>query len=373
MLAALAGSAAAQTPAGFYVAAGIGANLPQSSTVEPRGAARNSLGTGNGTGNGNGNGEVRFEALPMGVIALGYGFGNGIRVELEGSLRVNTVDRASGFAALAPITQAQGQLWNWGAMANAYVDFNLGAEWIRPYAGLGVGYVHSELRDFRVAGNGQRLAIDSSDGNLGYQAILGAAFPIGGLPGLSATAEYRFLGTVGPEYTARIINTATGATTAGRAEVNPYHHAVLFGLRYAMGGAPPTPHMAPILAMPPMAAPPVAAAPVPVTRTFIVYFDLRSAALTTRARQLVAEAAQSARSGAGARIEVGGHADRSGTPQANMALSRRRAEVVAAELRRQGVRREDITVTAFGETQPAVPTADGAREPQNRRVEIVIR
>ncbi|MBX6747532.1 MAG: OmpA family protein, partial [Acetobacteraceae bacterium] len=72
-------------------------------------------------------------------------------------------------------------------------------------------------------------------------------------------------------------------------------------------------------------------------------------------------------------IEVAGHADRSGTPQYNMRLSRRRAETVAAELVRHGISRNEITIEAFGESRPLVPTADGVREPQNRRVEIVLR
>jgi outer membrane protein OmpA-like peptidoglycan-associated protein len=46
---------------------------------------------------------------------------------------------------------------------------------------------------------------------------------------------------------------------------------------------------------------------------------------------------------------------------------------VAAELVRRGVQRNIITVQAFGESRPLVPTADGVREPQNRRVEIVLR
>jgi OmpA-OmpF porin, OOP family len=46
---------------------------------------------------------------------------------------------------------------------------------------------------------------------------------------------------------------------------------------------------------------------------------------------------------------------------------------VAAELVRQGVSRNEIAITAFGESRPLVPTADGVREPQNRRVEIVLR
>jgi OmpA-OmpF porin, OOP family len=37
------------------------------------------------------------------------------------------------------------------------------------------------------------------------------------------------------------------------------------------------------------------------------------------------------------------------------------------------VNRGDIGISAYGETRPLVPTADGVREPQNRRVEIVLR
>jgi outer membrane protein OmpA-like peptidoglycan-associated protein len=39
---------------------------------------------------------------------------------------------------------------------------------------------------------------------------------------------------------------------------------------------------------------------------------------------------------------------------------------------RNGVPATAITVIGKGETQPLVPTADGVREPQNRRVEIVL-
>lgn len=59
--------------------------------------------------------------------------------------------------------------------------------------------------------------------------------------------------------------------------------------------------------------------------------------------------------------------------QYNQTLSRRRAETVAAELVRLGVAREDIVITALGESQPLVPTGPNVREPQNRRVEIILR
>ncbi|KAA5608707.1 OmpA family protein, partial [Rhodovastum atsumiense] len=72
-------------------------------------------------------------------------------------------------------------------------------------------------------------------------------------------------------------------------------------------------------------------------------------------------------------IEVAGHADRTGTARYNLGLSRKRAENVAAELVRNGVPRNAIAIQAYGDSRPLVPTAAGVREPQNRRVEIVLR
>jgi outer membrane protein OmpA-like peptidoglycan-associated protein len=63
---------------------------------------------------------------------------------------------------------------------------------------------------------------------------------------------------------------------------------------------------------------------------------------------------------------------RPGSEQYNLALSLRRAEAVKAAMIKQGVPASLIVVVGKGESQPLVPTADGVREPQNRRVEIVI-
>jgi len=70
---------------------------------------------------------------------------------------------------------------------------------------------------------------------------------------------------------------------------------------------------------------------------------------------------------------VNGYTDRSGTPQYNLRLSMRRARSVQAELIRDGVPRNVIDIHGYGETHPLVPTAPGVREPQNRRVEIILR
>ena len=63
----------------------------------------------------------------------------------------------------------------------------------------------------------------------------------------------------------------------------------------------------------------------------------------------------------------------SGTPKYNQGLSVRRAQAVAAELVKNGVPTNAITIQGFGDTHPLVPTGPGVREPQNRRVEIIIR
>ena len=62
---------------------------------------------------------------------------------------------------------------------------------------------------------------------------------------------------------------------------------------------------------------------------------------------------------------------RSGSDKYNLGLSKRRAEAVQQELERQGVGGGDIGIDWKGERDPLVPTPDGVREPQNRRVEIV--
>ena len=109
------------------------------------------------------------------------------------------------------------------------------------------------------------------------------------------------------------------------------------------------------------------------TCAFRSFFDWDRADLTDRARQIIAEAATNARTVSSTRIEVSGHADRTGTAVYNQRLSVRRAEAVAAELVRRGVTRNMITIQGFGFDRPLVPTAQGVREPQNRRVEIVLR
>jgi hypothetical protein len=117
--------------------------------------------------------------------------------------------------------------------------------------------------------------------------------------------------------------------------------------------------------------PPVAAVPSP-PREFTVYFDFDQYNLTADGRRVVDAAIAASRAGGPARIDVTGNTDLAGTNRYNLVLSRHRAQTVRDYLVAHGVDPGEIGINALGKTDPAVRTADGVREPRNRRVEIVV-
>jgi OmpA-OmpF porin, OOP family len=123
---------------------------------------------------------------------------------------------------------------------------------------------------------------------------------------------------------------------------------------------------------PPVAgAPPPSAAPPPPS-SYLVFFDWNStAALGPGASEVIQLAANAYRAGAPVTVQVIGYTDTSGSYRYNERLSVRRARAVAATLAQDGVPPGAMVVTGRGENDLRVPTPDGVREPQNRRVEIV--
>lgn len=105
---------------------------------------------------------------------------------------------------------------------------------------------------------------------------------------------------------------------------------------------------------------------------YMVFFDFDESDLTPEGRQIVQAAAEAARTDGYAQIVATGHTDTVGSAEYNQALSMRRAESVKAALVEMGVSADQITTRGVGQTQPLIPTGDGVREPQNRRVEIDI-
>ena len=309
--------------------------------------------------------STNFQTGAQGAINLGYAFGNGARVELEGDL----LDNKRGTKGNNTLTTSQSaHEKKLGAMFNALFDLDIGSPYIYPYLGAGVGY-QSVTRTVSKNIGGTNFAVNDSQGAMAEQAIGGLSFPKPGAVGLSVTADYRFMVVNG---TQNYTGTATtgGVTVPASFRVRDDHnHSVMFGLRYAFNVTPP-----PMPAAAPAPTAKIVAAPAPApARSYLVFFDWDRAELTTRAQAIIAEAAKNATHVANTRIDVAGHADKTGTAAYNQTLSLARARAVAAELVRLGVEKAAISITAFGDTKPLVPTAAEVREPQNRRVEIVLK
>ncbi|MFA7588385.1 MAG: OmpA family protein [Novosphingobium sp.] len=105
---------------------------------------------------------------------------------------------------------------------------------------------------------------------------------------------------------------------------------------------------------------------------FIVFFDWDSSAITPDAAQILDSMIASYAGCGNAAVTASGYADRSGSDRYNQGLSVRRAEAVRSYLASRSVSGGGITAQGFGESNPRVPTADGVRELQNRRVEITV-
>lgn len=135
---------------------------------------------------------------------------------------------------------------------------------------------------------------------------------------------------------------------------------------------PGVPVAAPKGAVPPAIAPGAAPTAQVDVAKHLVFFDWDKATLTPEARKVIASAAEESKRTGAAKIVATGYTDLSGTPHYNLKLSEGRAESVKAELVRLGVPAGVITTIGMGEADPLVPTKDGVREPQNRRVEIQI-
>ena len=242
-------------------------------------------------------------------------------------------------------------------MTNLIYDFtNLNLPWaITPHIGAGIGAV--ELRDgasfnaVSVPGVGTfgGSIVHDTQWEFGYQAIAGVRYNIN--PALAFDLDYRYLGTTDPTF-----RSAVGPKFTSGYSTNSL--VASLSMRF---GAPP-----------PVVAPPAPPAPPPITRrVFLVFFDWDRDTITPDGMRIIQQAADAFRAGAPVQIQVTGYTDASGSAGYNQRLSERRANNVANALARFGVARQAMVVSGRGKNDQRVPTADGVREPQNRRVEIV--
>ena len=256
---------------------------------------------------------------------VGYDF-VGPRLELEASYgQIPT-------SANIPGTAINGKVGQLAVMANILYDF-MPTSVITPYIGAGAG-----------------IAFVDGTSSLGstqfaYQGILGVAYNVN--EQLRFMVEGRYFGTTNPN-----VNTPFGNVSFQNQNI-----LALVGVSYKFT-APP-------------AAPPPQAAPV-APPSFMVFFDWDRSNLSAQALTTIKQAAGAYKTKGNARITATGHTDTSGTEAYNMALSLRRANAVKDALVREGVPATAIAVVGRGEQGLLVQTGPNVREPQNRRVEIVI-
>ncbi len=115
-----------------------------------------------------------------------------------------------------------------------------------------------------------------------------------------------------------------------------------------------------------------ASRPQPAAKAFRIQFEFDSADLDAAAIADIRNAVAASGDYDSAEVTVVGHTDRSGASTYNMSLSKARAEAVAARLRAANVA-GTVVVRFEGEANPEVATADGVKEPRNRRVIIEVR
>lgn len=105
-------------------------------------------------------------------------------------------------------------------------------------------------------------------------------------------------------------------------------------------------------------------------QTVQIYFEPDQAEMTPEGRRVITEAATLARGCRVERVSVLGLADAAGDPNANMELSKRRAQSVTAALVAAQLPAAEFRVDAAG--QAGATTADGRTAPLRRRADVVL-
>jgi outer membrane protein OmpA-like peptidoglycan-associated protein len=285
---------------------------------------------------------AEFETGWAAFGAFGFGVSNW-RFEAEGGYRQNGLEASvRKWNGLRP--DGDGDLTEISAMINVLYDVPL-FDRFSLSIGVGAGGDYTTL-EFDTGWG----PVDHSEWRFAYQGIAGLNYALTDM--LAIFVNYRFANVNGND-----IQVASDY----RIEGDEFQkHAATAGVRFQLSspGAPPVP------------PPPATPQPVPLEREFIVFFGFNKTNLTKQALDTIRDAVVSVRKSGSAALRVIGHADRAGSISYNKALSLRRARSVKEALIAEGLAAGTISISGRGESEPLVETADGAREPQNRRVHI---
>jgi OOP family OmpA-OmpF porin len=105
--------------------------------------------------------------------------------------------------------------------------------------------------------------------------------------------------------------------------------------------------------------------------TLYVNFDTGKATIKADSDKTLDDAAAALKAAPSLKIEVGGHTDNVGAPQANEKLSAERAQAVLAALTKRGVAASRLTAKGYGQSSPIADNRSEDGRAKNRRVELV--
>ncbi|MFZ1741573.1 MAG: OmpA family protein [Pontixanthobacter sp.] len=306
---------------------------------------------------------------------VGYDFG-AFRLEAETSYREGDVFNLAADSVGLPrtavgninttsatVAPAAGDLNVLSFMVNGLFDFGAD-DGLQGFVGGGVGVARTDAQ----ASINSTIpdSFNDSDSGLAWQVLAGVRAPIS--DSWDVGLRYRL-------FTAENVNIvdSIGRNLDGKFR----SHSILGTLTYNFGGeAPPPPPVAapppPPVMTPPPPPPRVAPPPPPVCNKgpYIVFFEWDKSDITPEAATILDNAVSAYANCGMASVMLAGHADASGAKTYNVGLSQRRNTSVTNYLAGRGIPTGRISSEAFGESQLRVPTADGVRELQNRRVEV---
>jgi len=102
-----------------------------------------------------------------------------------------------------------------------------------------------------------------------------------------------------------------------------------------------------------------------------INFETGKSTINPDSAQTLDTAAAALKAAAELRVEVGGHTDNVGTPEANLRLSQERAQAVMAALVTRGITAARLTAKGYGQTAPVADNRTEEGRGKNRRVELV--
>ena len=114
---------------------------------------------------------------------------------------------------------------------------------------------------------------------------------------------------------------------------------------------------------------PVAQAPA-LAQPLVVLFDYNKSEITASAMQQLYDAAPALKAAKPTVIHIHGFTDTVGGKPYNKTLSVKRAQAVAAQLKKLGVDGVTVDIVGFGKEKLAVPTKNNVKEQRNRRAEV---